>query len=114
MKQAIQYINETLSTNAVAIPIQKEGLGKLPMFVNEAYKLYNTVLLNRELLLVELRNNEELSILQTEKHLQLIKTAFEKKVVLVIENLATYNRKRLIEKGINFFRSNFVPNCKYY
>lgn len=112
MKQAIQYINETLSTNAVAIPIQKEGLGKLPMFINEAYKLYNTVLLNRELLLVELRNNEELSILQTEKHLQLIKTAFEKKVVLVIENLATYNRKRLIEKGINFIvagKQLFIP-----
>lgn len=112
MKQAIQYINETLSTDAVAIPIQKEGLGKLPMFINEAYKLYNTVLLNRELLLVELMNNEELSILQTEKHLQLIKTAFEKKVVLVIENLATYNRKRLIEKGINFIvagKQLFIP-----
>ena len=112
MKQAIQYINETLGTNAVAIPIQKDGLGKLPMFINEAYKLYNTVLLNRELLLVELRNNEELSILQTEKHLQLIKTAFEKKVVLVIENLATYNRRRLIEKGINFIvagKQLFLP-----
>ena len=112
MKQAIQYINETLGTNAIAIPIQKDGLGKLPMFINEAYKLYNTVLLNRELLLVELRNNEELSILQTEKHLQLIKTAFEKKVVLVIENLATYNRKRLIEKGINFIvagKQLFLP-----
>jgi len=112
MKQAIQYINETLGTNTVAIPIQKDVLGKLPMFINEAYKLYNTVLLNRELLLVELRNNEELSILQTEKHLQLIKTAFEKKVVLVIENLATYNRKRLIEKGINFIvagKQLFIP-----
>ena len=112
MKQAIQYINETLGTNAIAIPIQKDGLGKLPMFINETYKLYNTVLLNRELLLVELRNNEELSILQTEKHLQLIKTAFEKKVVLVIENLATYNRKRLIEKGINFIvagKQLFIP-----
>ena len=46
MKQAIQYINETLGTNAIAIPIQKDGLGKLPMFINETYKLYNTVLLN--------------------------------------------------------------------
>jgi DNA-binding MarR family transcriptional regulator len=112
MKQAIQYINETLGTNAIATPIQKDGLGKLPMFINEAYKLYNTILLNNELLLVELRNNEELSILQTEKHLQLIKTVFEKKVVLVIENLATYNRKRLIEKGINFIvagKQLFLP-----
>ena len=112
MKQTVEYINETLGTNAVAIPIQKDGLGKLPMFINEAYKLYNTVLLNRELLLVELRNNEELSILKIEKNLQLIKTAFEKKVVLVIENLAAYNRKRLIEKGINFIvagKQLFIP-----
>lgn len=112
MKQAIQYINETLGTNAIAIPIQKDGLGKLPMFINETYKLYNTVLLNKELLLVEFRDNEELSILQTEKHLQLLKNAFEKKVVLVIENLAAYNRKRLIEKSINFIvagKQLFLP-----
>lgn len=112
MQKAIQYINETLGSNAIAIPIQKEGLGKLPMFINETYKLYTTVLINRELLLVEFRNNEELSILKTEKHLQLLKTAFEKKVVLVIENLATYNRKRLIEKGINFIVASkqlFLP-----
>lgn len=112
MRQAIQYINETLGTNAISIPVQKDGLGKLPMFINETYKLYNTVLLDRELLFVELRNNEELSILQTEKHVQLIKTAFEKKVILVIENLATYNRKRLIEKGINFIvagKQLFIP-----
>jgi len=112
MQQTVEYINETLGTNAVAIPIQKEGLGKLPMFINEAYKLYNTFLLNRELVLVELRNNEELSILKIEKNLQLIKTAFEKKVILVIENIAAYNRKRLIEKGINFIvagKQLFIP-----
>lgn len=112
MKQAIQYINETLGTNVIAIPIQKDGLGKLPMFINETYKLYNTVLLNKELLLVEHRNNEEISIQQTEKHLQLLKTVFEKKIVLVMENLATYNRRRLIENGINFIvagKQLFLP-----
>ncbi|GAC1594752.1 MAG: hypothetical protein NVS3B19_17330 [Ginsengibacter sp.] len=112
MKQAIQYINETLGTNAITIPIQKDGMAKLPMFINETYKLYNTVLLNKELLLVEHRNNEELSIQQTEKHLQLLKTVFEKKIVLVMENLATYNRRRLIEKGINFIvagKQLFLP-----
>jgi len=112
MKEAIQYLNETLGTDAMAIPIQKDGVGKLPMFINETYKLYNTVLLNREVLLVEFRNNGELSIQQTEKHLQFIKTVFEKKIVLIIENLAPYNRKRLIEKGINFIvagKQLFLP-----
>ena len=112
MREAIQYINETLGTNANANPIQKEGLGKLPMYINETYKLYNTILLNRELLLLEPRNYEELRIQQTEKHLQFLKTVFEKKIILVIENLPSYNRKRLIEKGINFIvpgKQLFLP-----
>lgn len=113
MKQAIHYINQTLGTNATSLPIQKDGLGKLPMFINEAYKLYYSVLFNRELLLVELRNNDDFSILQLEKHCQLLKSTFNKKIVIVIPALAAYNRKRLIEKGINFIvpdKQLFLPD----
>lgn len=102
MKQAIHYINQTLGTNATSLPIPKEGLGKLPMFINEAYKLYETALFNRELILVELRNNDDFGIQQLEKHSQLLKSIFHKKIVIVIPAIAAYNRKRLIEKGINF------------
>jgi len=112
MKQAIHYINQTLGTNATSSPIQKDGLGKLPMFINEAYKLYETALFNRELLLVELRNNDDFGILQLEKHCQLLKSTFNKKIVIVIPALAAYNRKRLIEKGINFIvpdKQLFLP-----
>jgi len=110
MKQAIHYINETLGVNASSLPIQKDGLGKLPMFINESYRLYKTILFNRELLLVELRNNDNFSVLQIEKHCQLLKNIFDKKIVIVFPNLAAYNRKRLIEKGINFI----VPNKQLF
>ncbi len=112
MKQAIHYINQTLGTNATSLPIQKDGLGKLPMFINEAYRLYETVLFGRELILVELRNNDDFGILQLEKHCQLLKSTFNKKIVIVIPALAAYNRKRLIEKGINFIvpeKQLFLP-----
>jgi hypothetical protein len=112
MKQAMHYINQVLGTDATSLPIQKDGLGKLPMFITEAYKLYEAVLLNRELILVELRNNEDFSILQLEKHCQLLKTVFNKKIVFIIPALAAYNRKRLIEKGINFIvpdKQLFLP-----
>jgi biotin operon repressor len=112
MKQAIQYINETLGISTTAIPIQKDELGKLPMYINETYKLYNTVLFNRRLLFIELRNKEEFSILQIEKQLQLLKNTFETTVVIIIQDLAAYNRKRLIEKGINFIvpeKQLFLP-----
>lgn len=110
MKEAIQYINHTLGTNAVANPILKDGLNNLPLFITETYKLYNVLLFNRELILIELKNEDEISIQQIEKHLILIKNTFNKKVAIVIENLAAYNRKRLIEKGLNFI----VPNKQLF
>jgi DNA-binding MarR family transcriptional regulator len=110
MKKAINYINETLGVNAVENSIQNKELGNLPMYITQAYKLYNMELLNRELVMVALKNEDELSILQVDKHLQLLKNEFNKVVVLVLENLPAYNRKRLIERGINFI----VPNKQLY
>ncbi|MDP3312321.1 helix-turn-helix domain-containing protein [Lutibacter sp.] len=110
MRKAINYINETLGTNALENSIQNKDLGNLPMYITQAYKLYATELFNRELIMIELKSENELSLLQVDKHLQLLKTAFNKIVVLVLENLPAYNRKRLIERGINFI----VPNKQLY
>lgn len=110
MNHIIQYLNETLGLNTIVDSIQKDYLGKLPLFINEEYRLYKMVLFNKELVLAERKSTNELSILQTEKHLNLLKKVFEKRVVLVIENLAAYNRKRLIEKSISFI----VPNKQLF
>lgn len=110
MKEVSDYINETLGTNAIVNPIQKKDLDNLPMYINQTYKLYNLELFNRELVLVALKNEDELSILQVDKHIQLLKNTFNKMVVLVLENIAAYNRKRLIERKINFI----VPGKQLY
>jgi hypothetical protein len=59
---------------------------------------------------VELKNKGPFSIQQTDLHLQQLKKHFQKKVVLILENVESYNRKRLIEKHINFI----VPNKQLY
>lgn len=112
MRKAINYINETLGTNAIEKPIQNRNLGNLPMYVSQAYKLYDAVIFNKEIVLVELKNEDDLSILQADKHLQLLRNTFGKIVVLVLDNILSYNRKRLIEKGINFIvpgKQMFLP-----
>jgi hypothetical protein len=75
MRKAITYIKEILGTNALENSIQNKELGNLPMYITQAYKLYNMELLNRELVMVDLKNEDELSILQVDKHLQLLKTS---------------------------------------
>lgn len=110
MKQTLRYIQETLGIQATAVPIAKSYLDTLPMFIHEIYKLYHTELFNTEIILAELKNEEELSIQQTEKQVQQIKNILNQRVVVILENVQAYNRKRLIEKGINFI----VPGKQLY
>ncbi len=112
MKQLRQYIQETLGTGMHPVPIPKRRLGRLPFYIGEIFKLYESTLFNQELLLVEYRHLNDFSILRTEKDFDLLKQAIPKKVVLVIKELTFLNRKRLIEKGINFIvpgKQLFLP-----
>ena len=110
MKKTIRYIEETLGIQVTINPLAKSYLDRLPLFITETYLLHKTELLNMEIILAELKGKEELSILQTEKQLQQIKNALQMKVAIVLENVPAYNRKRLIEKGINFI----VPDKQLY
>lgn len=108
----MNYINETLGINAIVKPILNKDLGNLPMYINQAYNLYDAILFNKNIVLIEQKNEANFSVLQTEKQLQLIRNTFNKTVVLVLENLQSYNRKRLIEKRINFIVADkqlFLP-----
>ncbi|UKJ06235.1 hypothetical protein [Solitalea lacus] len=110
MKKTLGYIQETLGLQITASQIPKSYMDKLPIYINENYKLYRTDFFNMEIILAELKNEEELSIQQTEKQVKQIKNLLNQKVVVVLENVQAYNRKRLIEKGINFI----VPGKQLY
>jgi len=109
MRKAINYINEILGTDITDDHVEID-LGNLPMYITQTYRLYGIELFNRKLILIELKNEDELSILQVEKHIQILKNIFNRTIVLVLENMQAYNRKRLIEKGINFI----VPGKQLY
>jgi phosphoribosylformylglycinamidine (FGAM) synthase PurS component len=110
MKKTLKYIEETMGIQPTATPIAKTYLDRLPMYIHETFRLYRTDLFNTEIILAELKNDDELSIQQTEKQVQQIKNLLNQKVVVVLENVQAYNRKRLIEKGINFI----VPGKQLY
>lgn len=113
MKETLRFIEETLGVHPVATPIVKSNLDRLPMYIRETYKLYRTDLFNTEIIFAELKSEDEISIRQTEKQVQQIKNLLNLKVVVVLENVQAYNRKRMIEKGINFIvpgKQLFMPD----
>ena len=113
MKKLKQYIFKILGVDIEFHPVPKGKLGNLPLFIGETYHLFETCMLDNNFILVEKQNADELSILQTEKHFKIIRETFNSKVVLLLNDLASYNRKRLIEKGINFIipdKQLFLPD----
>jgi hypothetical protein len=110
MKKTLRYIEETIGIQPTVTPLAKRHLERLPMYIQELFKLYSMNIFNTGIILAELKNGDELSIQQTEKQVQQIKNLLNLKVVVVLENVQAYNRKRLIEKGINFI----VPGKQLY
>ena len=110
MKKTLRYIEEIMGIQPTATPLAKSYLDRLPMYIHETFKLWSINLFNTGIIFAELKNEDKLSIQQTEKQVQQIKNLLNLKVVVVLENLQAYNRKRLIEKGINFI----VPGKQLY
>jgi len=110
MNELKLYIEQTLGAHITIAPIPRQSLGNLPMYMLESYHLYNAELIGQPFILVKLKNDADLSLLFLEKHFRLLKSVFDKKIALLIESLASFNRKRLIEKGINFI----VPGKQLY
>jgi len=110
MKKTLRYIEETLGEQPTATQVAKSYMDRLPIYIHETFKLYRTILFNTEIILAELKKDDELSIQQTEKQVQQIKNLLNQKVVVVMGNVQAFNRRRLIEKGINFI----VPGKQLY
>ena len=108
-----KYIEDILGYVMVIIPIPKQELGNLPIYVNEIYKLYRVSMGYIHFVVIEHKDADDFSISQLEKHSELINNHLKQRVVLLAEDVSALYRKRLIEKGINFIvpgKQLFLPD----
>jgi len=107
-----EYIKEVLGETIVVSRLPEHKVSKLPMYVTQLYKIYTTRLLGTELVLVQLVDEENISIAQTVKQLSNLKKLFNKTVVLILNRVVSYNRSRLTKKKVNFIvpgKQLFLP-----
>lgn len=110
MKNTMKYIQDTLGIVVTPKPLSDGLRDRLPLYIFEAYRFYGASLFDRDVVFGELKDGEGMSIMMLEKQLQQIKGLLNQTVVLVLENVHSYQRRRLIERGINFI----VPGKQMY
>jgi len=128
MEDLKKYIHEILGETIYIEKLTRNKLRNIPIYIHLSYNIYRATILNNDILLIENKDVEDFKILQTDKHIRVLKDAFNIPVVLVLSELASYNRLRLIEKRINFivagkqlyipallmdFRESFIPKKKH-
>lgn len=112
MRETANYIKEILGIVVLPELVPKHEISKLPFFINGIYELFQINLFEKSLLLAEPKEKENFSIMRTEKNFTLLKNTLKRKVVLILPELTYINRKRLVEKGINFIvpgKQLFIP-----
>lgn len=111
MEQLKTYIQEVLGESITFSPINsKELTSILPFYMGEMYTFYKIKLFNQNLILLKPIDEDEISILQISKHQELIQEKLNCKSALVFNEIESFQRKRLIDKRIQFI----VPGKQIY
>lgn len=112
MQNLKTYINDILGTKIDPTPVPAAEQERLPFYIREAYKLYFALLFNQPLVLATLKEGNAFTNMQIEKHLHLLRQNMDKKVALVSDDMTAINRRRLIDRGVNFIvpgKQLFLP-----
>lgn len=108
MKYLKKYIEETLGIVLKIKAPSKNELSRLPLYLRKNISLGE--ILGREIIFII---NSDLTPDQYKKQSEVIEKATHKPVVFVLENIAAYNRKRLVQKKVSFVvpgKQMFIPN----
>ncbi len=105
-----KYITTFTGFPAHILPLPKDEVKGLAIYIREAYALSSLQLNNVELLLIEPIQTNEWRILQVQKHMATLTKMTGKTCVLLLHEIPAYVRSRLIAKRINFI----VPGKQIY
>lgn len=104
-----KYLFENLGVSLSLEKWQKEQ--SLPLFLRDLYGFYECHLLHEPCLVMEVRDEEEITAPATiRKHIRQIENKWQHGVIYLHPSISSYNRKRLIEHKISFV----VPGNQMY
>ncbi len=111
MQKTAEYITRVSGAVINARPVEDKG--RLPLYLAESYDLYLADVFGTELMLAVVKPEADFSTGQLMKHSRAIKALYGRVVVMVVEEMTTITRRRLIHDRINFIvpdKYMFLPD----
>ena len=112
MNKLKTYLEEMTGSPSKIRELQDDEKANLPMYMQNMYLFFSINLFNTEVVLIEPTDQLEIKIAQLETHLNSVKNILNKEVVVVLYNLQSYQRSRLIERKVQFIvpgQNLFMP-----
>ena len=103
LRELERYVNDALSV--FVKPTSWSGASRLPHFLRERYRFAKAELLGLPVLLVIDTSSEEQSPAVVRKHMEMLQPKHTGELIYVRGQVTAYNRKRLIEQKVPFYRS---------
>ncbi len=113
IKDVVLYIKTTLDYKTEVTAFDKKQLADIPTAIGASFKFYNANLLNTPITFAFCKNSSDISPAQLQKQMQVVERRLNTTVIVLLDNVASYNLQRLVAQRVNFIipqKQMFIPS----
>lgn len=113
MSDLIKYIKQSLGLDIVIVPLDKQQLKSLPLYITASYSIEETTLMGKRICLLKAKGADTYTPDLLYRQMLLVEQKITLPAVFVFKHVVSYNLKRYIQKGINFIvpmKQLFIPS----
>ena len=106
------YLKDVLGVEVEVVPLEKQLAKSLPLYITSSYSINEAYILGHRVCLLESFSDEQPSPDRLAKQMALVESKVGLPAIFVVQNIASYNLKRYVQKGVNFILPNrqlFIP-----
>ncbi len=112
MKSLVNYLEDSFAITLSIKAISRKVLAILPLYLRSSYTFYEGDTQNRKMIFVEPEKDLSLTPEQKQKQAHQLREFFKLPIVFILNNLESWERKRLIARNIAFVqpgRQLYIP-----
>lgn len=113
IKDLVLYIKTTLDYRTEVTAFDKKQLADIPTAIGASFKFYNANLLDTPVTFAFCKNSSDVTPAQLQKQMQVVERRLNTTVIVLLDNVASYNLQRLVAQRVNFIipqKQMFIPS----